>query len=89
MDHVKNAQSCVECLHTLHDTFSGTYENQCPHFCVPLDPKFLILIWNTGVSFVPTPFRSDFIDYVKYEIPVRDITMPTKLLGLEQLSISL
>jgi hypothetical protein len=39
-----------------------------------LDPKTLILIWDTGASAGLTPFWSDFIDYVKYEIDVCNIT---------------
>ena len=39
-----------------------------------LDPKTLMLIWDTGASAGLTPFRSDFIDYVKCEIDVQDIT---------------
>ncbi len=34
----------------------------------------LILIWDTGASYGLTPFWSDFIDYVKCQIPVRDVT---------------
>lgn len=32
------------------------------------------LIWDTGASFGLTPFRSDFIDYVEADIPVKDVT---------------
>ncbi len=37
------------------------------HQSVPdhLDPKTLILIWDTGGSVGLTPFRSNFIDYVE------------------------
>jgi hypothetical protein len=35
-----------------------------------LDPKTLILIWDTGASAGLTPFCSNFIDYVKCEIDV-------------------
>jgi len=47
-----------------------------------LDPKTLILIWDTGASSGLTPFRSDFIDYVKCEIDVRDITKVNKVVGI-------
>ena len=50
--------------------FCGTYDM---HQAAPgrLDPKTLMLIWDTGGSAGLTPFRSDFIDYVECEIDVR------------------
>ncbi len=47
-----------------------------------LDSKTLILIWDTGASAGLTPFRSDFIDYVKCEIDVRAITKVKKVVGI-------
>jgi len=47
-----------------------------------LDPKTLILIWDTGASAGLTPFWSDFIDYVECEIDVRDITKVNKVVGI-------
>jgi hypothetical protein len=47
-----------------------------------LDPKTLILIWNTGASAGLTPFWSDFINYVKCEIDVCDITKVNKVVGI-------
>jgi len=78
VDHVKNAQSCVNPVNTHHATYGGTYEN-CSSFSTGLqDPKSLILIRDMGASYGLTPFRSDFIDYVKCEIPVRDVTRSTQ-----------
>ncbi len=59
----------------------GTFEM---HQSAPdrLDPKTLILIWDTGASAGLTPFQSDFIDYVKCEIDVRDITKVNKVVGI-------
>ncbi len=82
VDHVKNAQSCVDHVHTLCGTFGGTHENLCPHSCDLLDPKSLILIWDMGASYGLTPFRSDRIDYVKCEIPGRDVTTVNKVVGI-------
>ncbi len=74
VDHVKNAQSCVNHVKTHPGTYGGTYEN-CTSYSTGLqDPKSLILIWDTGASYGLTTFWSDFIDYVKCEIPVRDVT---------------
>jgi hypothetical protein len=47
-----------------------------------LDSKTLILIWDTGASAGLTPFWSDFIDYVKWEIDVCDITKVNKVVGI-------
>jgi hypothetical protein len=47
-----------------------------------IDPKMLILIWDTGGSAGLTPFRSDFIDYVECDIDVRDVTKVNKVIGV-------
>ena len=47
-----------------------------------LDPRSLILIWDTGASYGLTPFHSDFIDYVECDIPVRDVTKVNKVVGI-------
>ena len=47
-----------------------------------LNPKTLILIWDTGASAGLTPFHSDFIDYVECEIDARDITKVNKVIGI-------
>ncbi len=59
----------------------GTFEM---HQSAPdhLDPKTLILIWDTGASAGLTPFWSVFIDYVECEIDVRDITKVNKVVGI-------
>ncbi len=47
-----------------------------------LDPKILILIWDTGASAGLTLFHSNFIDYVECEIDVCDITKINKVVGI-------
>ena len=47
-----------------------------------LDPKTLMLIWDTGASAGLTPFWSDFIDYVECEIDVCDISKVKKVIGI-------
>ena len=32
------------------------------------------LIWDTGVSYILTLFKNDFVDYVHTEIPVKYVT---------------
>ena len=44
--------------------------------------KGLILIWDTGASFVLTPFQSDFIYYVEADIPVKDVTKINRVIGI-------
>jgi len=60
MDHVKNAQSCVNRVNAHRGTYGGTYENQSSFSTCLQDPKSYILIWDTGASYGLTPFRSDF-----------------------------
>jgi hypothetical protein len=84
VDHSKNAQECLDCVHATCGTFGGTYgnENSGPLINVPLDPRQLMLIWDTGASFGLTPLQNDFIDYVACTIPVRDITKANNVIGI-------
>jgi hypothetical protein len=82
MDHEKYVQLCVARITMMHDSNRGTYESQCPHSDDPVDPKTTMLIWDTGASFGLTLFWSDFIDYVKCKIPVRDVTKVNKAIGI-------
>ncbi len=82
VDHVKNAQSCVNHVNTHRGTYGGAYENRTSCYTGPQDPASLILIWDTGASYGLTPFQSDFIDYVKCEIPVRDVTKVNTVVGI-------
>jgi len=82
VDHVKNAQSCVNHVNTQRGTYGGTYENRSFFSTGLQDPKSLILIWDKGASYGLTPFWSDFIDYVKCEIPVRDVTKVNTVVGI-------
>ena len=54
------------------------------HLSVPghLDPRTLILIWDTGGSAGLTPFRSNFIGYVECDIDVCDVTKVNKVIGI-------
>ena len=84
IDHSQNAQECLSRVHAIRGTFGDTYgkEDSGPLIDVPLDPKQLMLIWDTGASFGLTPFRSDFIDYVACTIPVRDVTRVNNVIGI-------
>ena len=76
-DHEKNISSCIARVAALR----GTFENRAVPGG-PKDPRTLILIWDTGASFGLTPFRSDFIDYVECDIPVRDVTKVNRVVGI-------
>jgi hypothetical protein len=77
IDHEKNISSCMAQVVALQ----GTIEN-CPAGGGNLDPRSLILIWDTGASHRLTPFCSDFLDYVECDIPVRDVTKVNKVIGI-------
>ncbi len=77
IDHEKNISSCIARVAALR----GTFENRNVGGG-NLDPRSVILIWDTGASYGLTPFRSDFIDYVECDIPVRDVTKVNKVIGI-------
>ncbi len=58
VDHSKNVHECLACVHAMRGIYGGTYgnKNSGPHIDVLLDPKSLMLIWDTGASFGLTPF---------------------------------
>ena len=47
-----------------------------------INPKTLILIWDTGGSAGLTPFCSDFIDYAECDIDICDVTKVNKVIGV-------
>ena len=71
MEHVQNVEKLCQRLDVLSDCYS---ENRSYSAHQKNDPKTLILIWALGASFGLTTFHSDFIDYVKGYIPVKDVT---------------
>ena len=54
--HESNIKSCLSRAAVLR----GMYDLH--HASCAIDPKTLVLIWDTGASAGLTPFRSDFID---------------------------
>jgi hypothetical protein len=75
--HVRQIKLALDQVALLCGTFE-MHQSASDH----LNPKTLILIWDTGASAGLTPFRSDFIDYVKCKIDVRDITKVNKVVGI-------
>ncbi len=47
-----------------------------------MNPRSLILIWDTGTSYELTLFHSNFIDYVECDIPVWDVTKVNKVIRI-------
>ena len=50
------------------------FENQVLQNSDSKDIRMLMLVWDTGSSYGLKPFRSDFIDVVKCDLPVKDVT---------------
>ena len=71
MDHAQNVQQLCQRLAVLSDR---SFENRIFNYSTRIDPKSLILVWDTGASLGLTPFRSDFIDYVDADIAIKDVT---------------
>ena len=59
--HKKNISSCLSRVAVLRGVFDFNHSGS------PIDPKTMVLIWDTGASAGLTSFRSDFIDYVKVD----------------------
>ena len=58
------------------------FENRVLHDCTVKDPRIMMLVWNMEASYGLTPFRSEFIDYVKCDIPVCVITKVNRVIGI-------
>jgi len=68
-DLMQRLNLCTVALRLSNGPKTVTYWN-CP------------LVWDTGASFGLTPFRGDFIDYVKCSIPVKDIKSTNMVIGM-------
>ena len=79
LDHAANVEVL---LHRLQLLQGQMFENRVLHDCTAKDPRTMMLVWDTGASYGLTPFRSDFIDYVKCDIPVRDVTKVNRVIGI-------
>ncbi len=77
IDHEKNISSCMARLAALW----GMFENR-PVGGDNLDPRSLILIWDTGASYGLTLFHSDFIAYMECDVPVWDVTKIKMVIGI-------
>ena len=46
------------------------------------DLRTMMLVWNTGSSYGLTPFRSDFVDDVDWNILVKDVTKVNRVIWI-------
>jgi hypothetical protein len=74
--HEKNISSCLSRVAFLRGVFDFNHSGS------PINPKTLVLIWETGASAGLTPFCSDNIDYVEVDFEVRDVTKANKVVGM-------
>ena len=79
MDHVQNDEKLCQQLAVLGDCY---LENTSYNSHRKNDPKTLMLIWDSGASFKITPFRSNFIDYVEADIPLKGVTKINRVIGI-------
>ena len=70
--HVNHIKTCMACANIL-----------CGHigYRTSQDTHTTMLIWDTVTSFGLTPFKSNFIDYDKCNIPVNNITKVITVVG--------
>ena len=45
-------------------------------------PRMMMLVWGTGSSYGLTPFRSDFVDYLKCDIMVKYVNKLNRSIGV-------
>lgn len=74
LDHRANAQQTLDRLNALRAL-------ECNHCPSKADVLATPCVWDTGASNGLTPFRSDFIDYVECDIPVKDVSKVNKVVG--------
>ena len=80
IDHVDNVNKIMLMLSAL--LCGSILENRLYHSGQIKNPRKLVLIWYVGDSCWLMPFRSNSVDYVKYDIPVKDITKINRVIGI-------
>ena len=70
--HANHIRTCMACANIL-----------CGHigYSTSQDTCTTMLIWDTGASFALTSFKSNSIDYVKCNIPVKNVTKVITVIG--------
>ena len=57
-------------------------ENRVPQNSDHKYLRTMVLVWDTGASYGLIPFRSDFIDDLKCDIPVKDAKKINRVIGI-------
>ena len=79
LDHVENVADLTQRANLLRGQI---LENWVLQNRDRKDPRTMMLVWDTGSSYVLTPFRSDFIDYVEFNITVKYVTKVNRNIGI-------
>ena len=58
------------------------FDNRVPQNSDCKDPRTTILVWYKGASYGLTPFRNDFIDYVKCDLLFLEVTKVNRVIGI-------
>ena len=80
IDHISNVKKMLFGQATL--LRGSIWENYLHHSGERNYPRKLMLIWDTVAPYGLTPFRSDFIDYLKCDIPIKDATKINRIIGI-------
>ena len=75
--HTSGTQQAVENLNIFKLTLDA-----CKYVYPDANFHTIMLAWDTGAQFVLTPFKSDFVDYVECDIPIKDVTKVNKVIGI-------
>ena len=77
--HVTNVADLTQRANPLRDHI---LENQVLQNSNGNDSRTMVLVWGTGAPYGLTPFRSDFIDYMKCNILVKEMTKVNSVIGI-------
>ena len=79
IDHVTNVSVLMQIANLLRGNILETWVIQNSD---GKDPRTMMLVWDTGDSYGLTFLRSDLIDYVECNIPVKDVTKVNRVIGI-------
>ena len=79
IDHVVNVADLTKRANLLRGKI---LENRLLQNSDSKDPRTMMLVWDTGASYGLTPLSSDFIDHLKCDIPVKDVTKINRVIEI-------
>ena len=79
IDHVANVAELTQKENMLHVQI---LENRVLQNINRKDPRMMMLVWCTRSSYSLAPFSSDFVDYLKSDILVKDVTKVNRVIGI-------